>query len=542
MNNKKRISITIFLFTLMLLPFTDAVSAADEERYMKVLRDSEFYAIDANDDSTMASPIPAGTKVKLLAEGSEKTKVEWNGRQGMISSADLTAISNWDVYPQATRFKTIVDAPIYKKTNGKFTKFARSFKGETFLKTGEEAGYVTINFSGQSAYILKMETTPVNTTTLPNGVQSGTPYKNKGITKKAIDLFYNKDNTLTPMARVQSNELITFTAMYRDYYITDIGGRKAYVKKSDVTLFTGNYVNPFKTYSYEQMMADLKKFVQWYPHIASLEVIGKSVDGRNVYALKLGTGKEEILVNASHHAREHITTNLTMEMIDQYAYAYEKNGKIDGYSARQILNRASIYFVPMVNPDGVALVQKGASSAKNKTAVLKLNGNKTSFAAWKANVRGVDLNRQYPANWSTICCNPGKPGPQNYKGSKPLSEPEAKALYQFTLNHKFKTTVSYHTSGQIVFWHFGQTGSLKTRDYNLAVKVNKKTGYRLVSPQPNPSGGGYKDWFVQSQKKPGFTIEVAPYVGTRPVPISYFSSIWKQNNSIGLMLANETIK
>ncbi|WP_053104174.1 M14 family metallopeptidase [Bacillus sp. FJAT-27231] len=542
MNNKKRISITIFLFAFMLLPFTNAVSAADEEHYMKVVRDSEFYATNADDDSTTTSPIPAGTNVKLLAEGADKTKVDWNGQQGWVPSADLTAVSNWDVYPQATRFETTVDAAIYKKTNGKLTKFARALKGETFLKTGEEAGYVTINFSGQPAYILKAETTPVTTTSLPGGVQSGTPYKNKAITKKVTDLFYSKDNVLTSMAKIQSNEMITFTATYRDYYITDIGGRNAYVKKSDVTLFSGNYVNPFTAYSYEQMTADLKKFVQWYPGIASLEVIGKSVDGRNLYALKLGTGKEEIMINASHHAREHITTNLTMEMIDQYAYAYETNGKIDGYSARQILNRTSIYFVPMVNPDGVALVQKGASSAKNKAAALKINGNKTSFAAWKANVRGVDLNRQYPAKWPTICCNPGKPSPQNYKGPKPLSEPEAKALYDFTLNHHFKTTVSYHSSGQIVFWHFGQTGALKTRDYNLAVKVNKKTGYRLVSPQPNPSGGGYKDWFVQSQKKPGFTIEVAPYVGNGPVPISYFSSIWKQNNLIGLMLANETIK
>ncbi|OMP66726.1 hypothetical protein BTO28_11715 [Domibacillus epiphyticus] len=290
------------------------------------------------------------------------------------------------------------------------------------------------------------------------------------------------------------------------------------------------------------MVKDLKELVLWHPDIASLETIGKSVDGRDLYALKLGTGKEEILINASHHAREYITTNVVMEMADQYAHLYKTNGKMNGAAVQSILKKTTIYFVPMVNPDGVSLVQLGANSAKNKASVIKMNGGKTNFSAWKSNVRGVDLNRQYPANWPKICCDPGKPSPQNFKGPKPLSEPEAKAMYNFTLNHSFKASASYHSSGQIIFWHFHQSGARKTRDYNVARKISRKTGYSLVAPRSNPSGGGFTDWFIQSEKKPGLTIEVSPYVGNRPVPIIYFSTIWKQNNSVGLLLANETIK
>jgi g-D-glutamyl-meso-diaminopimelate peptidase len=193
----------------------------------------------------------------------------------------------------------------------------------------------------------------------------------------------------------------------------------------------------------------------------------------------------------------------------------------------------------MVNPDGVTLVQKGHTSAKNPSYVLKLNGGKTDFSSWKANIRGVDLNRQYPADWANIRFNTGKPSPQNYKGAKPLSEPEALVLYRFTLQHRFKNATAYHSSGEILYWHFHQDANRMTRDLSLANKIKHKTGYSLVKPTPFPSGGGYTDWFIQNQKQPGFTPEISPYAGARPVPLGNYDRIWNQNYSIGLLLASQ---
>lgn len=123
-----------------------------------------------------------------------------------------------------------------------------------------------------------------------------------------------------------------------------------------------------------------------------------------------------------------------------------------------------------------------------------------------------------------------------------MTEPEVRALYNFTLKHDFKTAVAYHSSGEILYWNFHQDPVRYKRDHNIAEMIERKTGYRLVYPGPNPSGGGYTDWFIISQKKPGFRPEISPYVGPRPVPISNFSRIWKQNDSIGLMLADEAYK
>ncbi|WP_050179777.1 M14 family metallopeptidase [Domibacillus robiginosus] len=535
---KKRLP--IFLICLLLSTLVPPV-AAQAASYLLTRVDTTIYTPPSSpDQQAVLTPIPAHTNVKVIEEQETRIRVSWQGINGFIAKDDLL-IENHEQTDSASPYIRIeTDAEMFKKQNGAYVKTGRLLTGEIFKKTGAENGYVSFEFGGTTAYVSEAAVTYLSKASLAGGVQPGYAFKNQARTRKTVDLLYSKNGQLTSLGRLQAGTALYTRAAYRDYYIVDIGGRTAYIRKTDMILYSGNYVDPFKTITYKQMVQDLKELVLWHPDIASLEVIGKSVDGRDLYALKLGTGKEEVLINASHHAREHMTTNVVMEMADQYAHLFQTNGFMNGYSVRSLLQKTSIYFVPMVNPDGVSLVQLGADSAKNKAAILKLNGGSANFAAWKANVRGVDLNRQYPANWRSICCDPGKPSSQNYKGPAPLSEPEAKAMYDFTLKHSFKASAAYHSSGQIIYWHFHQSGARKSRDLALAKRVSQKTGYSLVAPQSNPSGGGYTDWFIQNEQKPGLTIEISPYVGNRPVPLIYFSSIWKQNNSVGLMLANQT--
>lgn len=292
-------------------------------------------------------------------------------------------------------------------------------------------------------------------------------------------------------------------------------------------------VNPRQVYTYEQMEQDLALLEAMYPHLIETRVIGQSVDGRHLYAVKLGNGPTEILLNASHHAREHITTNLVMNMLDKYAYAAHTGQQIGHYNMRKALELASIWFIPMVNPDGVTLVQKGHLSANDPQRVIALNGNNPDFSAWKANIRGVDLNRQYPALWTTITHDPGKPGPQNYKGPKPLSEPEAQALYRFAKNLNLQAAISYHASGELIYTR------LDVEPYSrpLAQSVASLTGYQVLNIKNRQSGGGFTDWFILNMKKPALTPEIAPYAGPRPVPLEYWDRIWKQNEAVGITVA-----
>ncbi|SHF75561.1 M14 family zinc carboxypeptidase [Ornithinibacillus halophilus] len=295
-------------------------------------------------------------------------------------------------------------------------------------------------------------------------------------------------------------------------------------------------------YSYSQMEKDIRKLEQQYPYLVTTEVIGKSVEGRNIYAVKLGFGKKEVFLNGSQHAREHMTTNLLMKMLDEYAYSYAKGTKFDSYNTKAILDEVSIWFVPMVNPDGVSLVQFGASTVSNPNEVIRMNNGSTDFKAWKANSRGVDLNRNFPKNWHLVQNDPGRPLPANFKGYKPLSEPEAIALYEFTKAHNFKTEVDYHSSGSILYFGddlYGINNSLHKLSKKIAEKVSLKTGYSLYYTRGIPGGGRRADWSQQDLGRPVLTPEIAPYVGNRPVPLSYFNSIWNKNNSIGLLIAEE---
>ncbi|QPC47567.1 M14 family zinc carboxypeptidase [Mangrovibacillus cuniculi] len=293
-------------------------------------------------------------------------------------------------------------------------------------------------------------------------------------------------------------------------------------------------VNPDQMYTYEQMEKDLHKLVERYPNLMELHVIGESVYKRKLYAISVGKGTPTIFVNGSHHAREWMTTTLNMYYIEKYAETYYGKQYLDKYNIRQLLNDTTIWFVPMVNPDGVTLQQKGLSAfpSTSHASLKQINNGSTNFTSWKANGRGVDLNRQYDALWSAIPANPGKPSYMNYKGPAPYSEPEAQAIRDFTIKIDPEVAIAYHSSGKIIYWNFLQTGSIYSRDHVYANQMASLTGYNLVYPKRITSGGGYTDWFVSHFKRPGYTPEIGNYPGQRHLPLSEFTTVWKENRLV----------
>ncbi|MFJ7745069.1 M14 family zinc carboxypeptidase [Peribacillus sp. NPDC097295] len=310
---------------------------------------------------------------------------------------------------------------------------------------------------------------------------------------------------------------------------------------SESTYAQSSIVNPNQTYSYANMQKDINKIEKAYPGLVKKEVIGKSEYGRNIYALSLGKGESTVFINGSHHAREWITTNLTMNMIDQYAAAYKSSTNINGYNVKKLLNNTTIWFVPMVNPDGVTLQQSGLKNfpAMDHAKIIKMNGGSKNFKRWKANAKGVDLNRQYSPNWNSLG-GPKSPYYKNYNGPKVASSSETKTVLSFVDKIDPEMAISYHSSGQIIFWKYQQTGSRYTQDAKYAGKLSTITGYSLVKSKS--FGGGFSDWFSNVEKKPAFTIEVSPAVGETHVPLRNYAKIWSQNASIGLYTAQEGYK
>ncbi|MBP0725106.1 hypothetical protein J5Y03_07860 [Bacillus sp. RG28] len=542
---RKIVSLIVVLLTVFqsfTIVSAETTMPPTDKKYVVTLGETTMtVVVNAETEETKTVQIPANQLLQVDHEEEGKVYVLFQGQVGYVLKDNVREATPWEIYKDAPLLQVISNANVYQNENGKLVKVGTLQKGQVFKRTRVQGDYFVLKWSNGQALIEKVNTLPFVTDQLPSKAPIGKPVKyNEIMTLHTTNVYDASTYPITNLlAQLNANQKLTVLQEYGNYFLVELGDRKGLINKQDVSVRTWDYVNPKGNYSYDQMVKDLNEIVLWYPNFAKLEKIGTSVDGRTLYALKLGTGKQEISINASHHAREHMTTNLTMEMIDDYAAAYEKNSTINGYNVRSTLNRTSIYFVPMVNPDGVMLVQQGYKSAKNPAQVLKLNNGNKDFSAWKANVRGVDLNRQYPANWDRIKNNQSKPGPDNYKGTRPLSEPESKAMYQFTLKHHFKNTVAYHSSGNIIFWNFKQDSKRSARDRQIALKAAKMTGYSLVLPEKDPSGGGYKDWFVTMSKQPGLTIEIAPYIGKRPIPNSYFNDIYRRNRSIGLLMASQ---
>lgn len=211
-----------------------------------------------------------------------------------------------------------------------------------------------------------------------------------------------------------------------------------------------------------------------------------------------------VLAQYGMHAREYVTTYLAMRQIDDF----RRNGR-----------KGTVYFIPAVNPEGIAI-----------TKVLPL---------YKANGNGVDLNVNFDADWGTGTSNVFIRSSENYVGKQPFSECETSALKSFTLAAAPDVTVSYHSKGEEIYYAFSQDKKRLKRDKGIAEKLSDVTGYALKFTVG--SAGGYKDWCIDKLKIPAFTVEVGDDKLSHPIGKESVDEIFDKNKYV-LKTLTERIK
>lgn len=87
------------------------------------------------------------------------------------------------------------------------------------------------------------------------------------------------------------------------------------------------------------------------------------------------------------------------------------------------------------------------------------------------------MNRNFDALWEEYVDGIGRPSREKYKGTAPESTKEAQALVNLTKKELFCRTVSYHSSGGVIYWAFGQQGELASRTQTFAKRIAAVTGY-----------------------------------------------------------------
>ena len=295
---------------------------------------------------------------------------------------------------------------------------------------------------------------------------------------------------------------------------------------------------PITAASCDKMILDI---VARYPFCRT-ELLTQTAFQRPVRTLVIGNGPRKVIYSAAHHANEWITSYVLLKFAEELAEAIQTGGQIFNTSAAAIRDAATIYMVPMVDPDGVDLVvgalQPGDIQYDLAQRLARDYPTIPFPDGWKANLLGVDLNLNYPAGWlqaREIKFSQGftMPGPRDYVGRAPLNQFETRALAGYTEFIDPALVLAYHSQGKEIYWSFQDIFVEGARE--LGEQFAQVSGYTLTEPAFNSSFAGYKDWFIQNFRKPGYTVEVGR--GVNPLPLSQFDEIYRDNLGILVLAA-----
>lgn len=254
----------------------------------------------------------------------------------------------------------------------------------------------------------------------------------------------------------------------------------------------------------------IEQIIRRYPCVHQ-SVIGKSLCGRNIHSLKIGLGNPCYLICAGFHGTEYLTVLAALKFACDAAEMCQ-SGKL-----------SSVIIVPCVNPDGTEIAVNGFASAGTYSRCAKHICKDKDL--WKANARGVDINHNFDACWQQVRkreISLGITGPActRFGGCSPESEPETQAITSLCNRISFKRVLALHSQGREIYWDFGS--HTPKQCLALANRFASVSGYKVASPEPIATGGGFKDWFIQRFHRCGFTVEMG--LGENPLPLSDFET------------------
>lgn len=201
-------------------------------------------------------------------------------------------------------------------------------------------------------------------------------------------------------------------------------------------------------HDHHEVLAVLDELQRKYPQLIEVNIIGMSVEGKVIPQATLTLNPEThlekpaIVFMGAHHAREHISVEVPLRHLIRFCERYEAGDE----QVRNLLSNTTLYFIPLVNPDG--------------KAHDIIDGR---YKMWRKNRRlfgshfGVDLNRNYGFQWGTGGSSTD-PRSDVYMGPEPFSEPETKAMKKFVRSHtNINILLTYHSFGELILYPWGHS-------------------------------------------------------------------------------------
>ena len=276
---------------------------------------------------------------------------------------------------------------------------------------------------------------------------------------------------------------------------------------------------------------DLRRLADRHPDVAELHEIGRSVEGRPIWALRIGERRgstRKVAFLGCHHAREWISVEVP------YLLAEHLLRESSSDPVQRWLQEGEVWIAPMVNPDG-----------HEHTRTERL---------WRKNRRrnpdgsiGVDPNRNYGYMWGTLNVNTSShvPADETYVGPRAFSEPEVRAVRDLVARQLFGGVLTYHSYSQLILYPWGHTSrriqdeadlrdvrGLAEEMERLIRKVHGTTYTAQQSSRLYPTAGDTTDWTYGEYDAPSLTIELRPATwaeGGFILPADQIQPCWEEN-------------
>lgn len=282
-----------------------------------------------------------------------------------------------------------------------------------------------------------------------------------------------------------------------------------------------------KGYNSDKLEILIDNLQQKYPFLNKL-CFGASVSGKKLTALTLGHSKDITLFVSAVHGNEYITATILLMFIEDLCESIRSKSQFCGIDFCRAFKQYGVVFVPMLNPDGCDIVLNNLSSfGKSQISKIeKISGG--DFNKWKANLNGVDINHNFPADWERLRKIELSRGIETYSpgffgGFSPSSEPETVAIMTLCKLLRPRNAIALHTQGEVIYYGYDKHNEVETQ---IAEIFSMLSGYAISVPDYLSSCGGFKDWFAMKFNKPAFTIECGK--GTNPLPIESAARIYKR--------------
>ncbi|WP_369411278.1 M14 family zinc carboxypeptidase [Polycladospora coralii] len=271
-------------------------------------------------------------------------------------------------------------------------------------------------------------------------------------------------------------------------------------------------------HNYDEMVAKIEQAAADHSNIVKKFSIGKTYENRELWAVKISDNpnvdeeEPEVLYVGSHHAREHLTVEMTLYLLDLFTDEYGSDSQVTN-----LVNSREIYIVFNLNPDG-----------------SEYDIRNDSYSYWRKNRQtnsgssyvGTDLNRNYGYKWGCCGGSSGSPSSDTYRGSSPFSAPETAALRDFILSRviggkqQITASVSFHTYSELILYPYGYTyenvpSDMSQDDHDVFVSLaNTMAGTNGYDPQQSSdlyvTDGDMTDWAYGDQNIFAFTFEMYP--------------------------------